>query len=94
MEEEKWLCFEFSVVNIQSGGFGGEEAVPPGMYKAFVWGMPATAVFHYKKAREGLSDKGSLCMMAEQISKIQEGRQCGGDGLEDIGKHLNDTSSA
>ena len=34
MEEEKWLCFEFFVVNIKSGGFGGEEAVPPGMCKA------------------------------------------------------------
>lgn len=34
MEEEKWLCFGFSVVNIQSEGFGSEEAFPLEMCKA------------------------------------------------------------
>lgn len=54
MEEEKWLCFEISVVNIKSGGFGGEEAVLPGMCKALFWTCLPQLFFIIREQEEDL----------------------------------------
>lgn len=68
------MCFEFSVVNIKSGGFGGEEAVPPGMCKAlFGTGLPQMVFII--RARGGLGDKEPLCSRVELVRKLQEGRE-------------------
>lgn len=71
MKEEKWLSFEFSVVNIKSGGFGGEEAVPPGMCKALFGTCLLQLFFIMREQEEDLVTRIPVC----NGSAIVKGRQ-------------------
>lgn len=90
MEEEKWLSFEFSVVNIKSGGFGGEEAVPPGMCKALFGTCLPQLFFIMREQEEDLVTRIPVCYGRAGVKSRQ---WCvwreRGLGQEDTGNHLN-----
>lgn len=61
------MCFEFSVVNIKSGGFGGEEAVPPGMRKALFWTCLPQLFFIIREQEEDLVTRKPCYTMVELV---------------------------
>lgn len=82
MEEEKWLCFEFSVVNIKSGGFGSEEAVPPGMCKALLGTCLPQLFFIIKQQEEDLVTRILVYYGGVKDAGRQAGMSVEGEGME------------